>query len=537
MRVLSELLPAPSAPSPRPFSSAIRNGLGQTPPARGLFANSAERVARAFAECEAGNAPALFAKADPTTSDRRDVTRSRSTRRKPRRFADNFKQLSHAPSLARVGMCVALRQGVMILNELFIIYLAAAAPFGVARFLSEHAGGAATHKALFKAAGTALGWPFTSLPRLLGRLASVRTKGTNAADRQTPDERRVEEVKRAAVNALRVVEDLLAGRRRARRRVGAPQALRGARVRRALRRARHGLRRRDRRRATRAARDGVVPHRGPRRRRPARRRPLRPPAQRHAARRAPRARRLRAGPRARRRPRGRTQNVSNDARRLFRRTVTRRGRAPDSRRPAPDFGGAVARPLARRRAALALRRARGAGLGGAHARRRVRAGAAGRVGRRRSVRRPRRRRTMYDTGGSYSVCWPTTQDVHIAQRLSWLRQEIDPDVRAPPSGLGEGGARRALDAKAAHDRAGVPLVRHVPRPAPAPRALRALPRQHARQRRLPGRRALRRDERRLLSGRALVRRPTRALGGQPARPHAHELRLPHLHHGRRRGAW
>jgi len=36
---------------------------------------------------------------------------------------------------------------------------------------------------------------------------------------------------------------------------------------------------------------------------------------------------------------------------------------------------------------------------------------------------------MYDTGGSYSVCWPPTQDVHIAQRLSWLKQEVDPDVQ------------------------------------------------------------------------------------------------------------
>jgi hypothetical protein len=36
---------------------------------------------------------------------------------------------------------------------------------------------------------------------------------------------------------------------------------------------------------------------------------------------------------------------------------------------------------------------------------------------------------MYDTGGSYSVCQPTTQDLHIAQRMSWLRQEIDPDVQ------------------------------------------------------------------------------------------------------------
>ncbi|HEX8187427.1 MAG TPA: hypothetical protein VF586_03685 [Pyrinomonadaceae bacterium] len=97
----------------------------------------------------------------------------------------------------------------MIVNELFIIYLAAAAPFGVARFLSEHSGGAATRTALFRAAGAALAWPFTSLPRLLRRLASLRTKEADVAAAGAPDERRVEEVKRAAVNALRVVEDLL----------------------------------------------------------------------------------------------------------------------------------------------------------------------------------------------------------------------------------------------------------------------------------------------------------------------------------------
>ena len=36
---------------------------------------------------------------------------------------------------------------------------------------------------------------------------------------------------------------------------------------------------------------------------------------------------------------------------------------------------------------------------------------------------------MYDTGGSYSVCQPATQDVHLAQRMSWLRQEVDPGVQ------------------------------------------------------------------------------------------------------------
>lgn len=97
----------------------------------------------------------------------------------------------------------------MIVSDLFIIYLAAAAPFGVARFLSEHSGGAGVRAALFKAVGAALAWPFTSLPRLLGRLTSLLKKKTHAVEEGAPDERRVEEVKRAAVNALRSVEDLL----------------------------------------------------------------------------------------------------------------------------------------------------------------------------------------------------------------------------------------------------------------------------------------------------------------------------------------
>lgn len=97
----------------------------------------------------------------------------------------------------------------MIVSELFIIYLAAAAPFGVARFMSEHTGGAGLGASLFKAAGVALAWPFTSLPRLLRRLASLRSEEPRAGEAFAPDGRRVEEVKRAAVNALRVVEDLL----------------------------------------------------------------------------------------------------------------------------------------------------------------------------------------------------------------------------------------------------------------------------------------------------------------------------------------
>jgi len=92
----------------------------------------------------------------------------------------------------------------MILSDLFIIYLAAAAPFGVSRFLAEHASGTATLPALFKGAGAALAWPVTSLARLL-----LRGSGGRTFKELSQDEQRVERVKRAAVNALRAVEDAL----------------------------------------------------------------------------------------------------------------------------------------------------------------------------------------------------------------------------------------------------------------------------------------------------------------------------------------
>lgn len=105
-------------------------------------------------------------------------------------------------------MCVALPTCVMILSDLFIIYLAAAAPFGVSRFLSEQAGGARTPTALLKGAGAALAWPFTSLQRLAGRASR---RGGRAVTNEGGDhvEQRVERAKRAAVNALRAVEDAL----------------------------------------------------------------------------------------------------------------------------------------------------------------------------------------------------------------------------------------------------------------------------------------------------------------------------------------
>jgi hypothetical protein len=106
-------------------------------------------------------------------------------------------------------MCVALQQFVMLLSDIFIIYLAAAAPFGVSRFLSEHAGGAGTLQALLRGAGAALSWPFAALPRLLSRAASRRDGETKTSEGRDLVEQRVERAKRAAVNALRAVEDSL----------------------------------------------------------------------------------------------------------------------------------------------------------------------------------------------------------------------------------------------------------------------------------------------------------------------------------------
>jgi hypothetical protein len=96
----------------------------------------------------------------------------------------------------------------MILSDLFIIYLAAAAPFGVSRFLSEQAGGTRTPTALLKGATAALAWPFTSLRRLAVR-ASRRGVRTGTSEGGDLVGQRVERAKRAAVNALRAVEDAL----------------------------------------------------------------------------------------------------------------------------------------------------------------------------------------------------------------------------------------------------------------------------------------------------------------------------------------
>jgi hypothetical protein len=98
----------------------------------------------------------------------------------------------------------------MLLSELTIIYLATAAPFGVASFLRERTRGRRNLPTLFKAAGAALAWPFTSLSLLHKRAASRADRRRAGDEGSDPDEQRVERVKRAAVNALRAVEDSLA---------------------------------------------------------------------------------------------------------------------------------------------------------------------------------------------------------------------------------------------------------------------------------------------------------------------------------------
>src|SRR5687768_13809811 len=80
-----------------------------------------------------------------------------------------------------VGMHVALCVCAMRLSELIIIYLAAAAPFGVAGFLQRRAGVTRT-RSLFEATGASLVWPLTLASRALVRL-SLRRR-TREATRQ-----------------------------------------------------------------------------------------------------------------------------------------------------------------------------------------------------------------------------------------------------------------------------------------------------------------------------------------------------------------
>jgi hypothetical protein len=96
----------------------------------------------------------------------------------------------------------------MLLSELAIIYLAAAAPFGVARYLRDHSESSRAPRRLAKAAAAALGWPLAAPRLLLERARRAKSRGKDEA--RAYDGQRVELVKRSAVNSLREVEDSLA---------------------------------------------------------------------------------------------------------------------------------------------------------------------------------------------------------------------------------------------------------------------------------------------------------------------------------------
>ena len=95
----------------------------------------------------------------------------------------------------------------MRLSELAIIYLAAAAPFGVAFFVRREERGRGRALALATAAGAALVWPWAAL-RLLFVRVRVGATGAATAD-EARGERRIERAQREAVNSLRDAEEAM----------------------------------------------------------------------------------------------------------------------------------------------------------------------------------------------------------------------------------------------------------------------------------------------------------------------------------------
>ena len=103
-------------------------------------------------------------------------------------------------------MTVALPDGAMRWSELVIMYLATAAPFGVARFFAAGRERGRGARALASACAAALLWPRSAFA-LLSRRARREGEGPRAAG--ALDERRIEQAERAAVAALLSVEDIL----------------------------------------------------------------------------------------------------------------------------------------------------------------------------------------------------------------------------------------------------------------------------------------------------------------------------------------
>jgi hypothetical protein len=107
------------------------------------------------------------------------------------------------------GMCIALPWVAMLLSELAIIYLATAAPFGVSRFLTQNAQGSRSLQTLANSVAAALAWPLTALKFLFKRAKARADKSKTTDEGGAPDEQRIESVKRATINAILSVEDML----------------------------------------------------------------------------------------------------------------------------------------------------------------------------------------------------------------------------------------------------------------------------------------------------------------------------------------
>ena len=105
------------------------------------------------------------------------------------------------------GMTVALSPVAMHLSELITIYLAAAAPVGVAYFLRQQRG-ARRLVHLLRAAALALIWPLTLCAHLFTQQQSAQ-RGTNDARGRLPNEARVATAERALIATLHQADDLL----------------------------------------------------------------------------------------------------------------------------------------------------------------------------------------------------------------------------------------------------------------------------------------------------------------------------------------
>lgn len=121
--------------------------------------------------------------------------------------------MTHRHALRRnphrsVGMFVALAKGVMLLSELIIIYLAAAAPFGVANFLCQPAGAPRT-RALLHATCAALLWPLALLSRPLVQKKFRRGEAeTPMPEVSLSRELRIDAARRALLSSLYRTGDL-----------------------------------------------------------------------------------------------------------------------------------------------------------------------------------------------------------------------------------------------------------------------------------------------------------------------------------------